>query len=110
MTWLLVLAVGAGSFLFRVAPLLLLGRVPLGPRAEGAVRHAGLAAISALVVVGTRQVATGTATVPALAAVLVGVVASARRASMVVRLLVYGGATYAGALLVVELSTHWFVQ
>ena len=53
--------------------------------------------------------ATGTATVPALAAVLVGVVASARRASMV-RLLVYGGATYAGALLVVELSTHWFVQ
>ena len=109
MTWLVILAVGAGSFLFRVAPLLLLGRVPLGPRAEGAVRHAGLAAITALVVVGTRQVATGTATVPALAAVLVGVVASARRASMV-RLLVYGGATYAGALLVVELSTHWFVR
>ena len=109
MTWLVILAVGAGSFLFRVAPLLLLGRVPLGPRAEGAVRHAGLAAVTALVVVGTRQAATGTATVPALAAVLVGVVAAARRASML-RLLVYGGATYAGALLVVELATRGVAQ
>ena len=109
MTWLVILAVGAGSFLFRVTPLLLLGRVPLGPRAEGAVRHAGLAAITALVVLGTRQAATGAATIPALAAVLVGVVAAARRASMP-RLLAYGGATFAGALLVVDLFTRWFAH
>jgi branched-subunit amino acid transport protein len=102
MIWLVVLAVGAGSFVFRVAPFLLLVRAPLGPRAESAIRHAGLAAITALIVVGTRQAATGGVALPALAAVAVGAVAAARRAS-ILRLLLYGGGTYAGAVLVAGL-------
>jgi branched-subunit amino acid transport protein len=102
MIWLVILAVGAGSFVFRVAPFLLLGRAPLGPRAESAIRHAGLAAITALIMVGTRQAAAGGAILPTLAAVTVGVVAAARRAS-ILRLLLYGGGTYAGAVLVVGL-------
>ena len=85
MTWLVILAVGAGSFLFRVAPLLLLGRVPLGPRAEGAVRHAGLAAVD------QQPQHRGTA----------------RRGDDADE---HGGATYAGALLAVELSTRWFAH
>lgn len=100
--WLVVLAVGAGSYLFRVLPLLLLGRVPFGPRAEAAIRRGGLAAITALVVVSTRQAAAGDAALPVLLAVGAGAVVAARGASMV-RLLLYGGATYAGALLVTGL-------
>jgi branched-subunit amino acid transport protein len=101
-TWLVVLAVGAGSFLFRVAPLLVLPRIPFGERADRVVRHAGTAAITALIAVSTRHGATGSATVPTVLAVAVGVVLAARGASML-RLLAGGGGVYAASAIVTSL-------
>ena len=102
MTWVVVLAVGAGSFAFRLGPLLLLQRLSLTPRADGVIRHAGIAAITALIVVSTRSNATGMALVPTVLAVAAGVVLAARRASML-RLVVHGGGVYFCAQLVIGL-------
>ena len=78
MTWVVVLAVGAGSFVFRLGPLLLLQRISLTERADRVLRHAGNAAITALIVVSTKNSATGTAAMPTLLAVAAGVVLAAR--------------------------------
>jgi branched-subunit amino acid transport protein len=102
MTWVVVLAVGAGSFVFRLGPLLLLQRISLTERAGGVLRHAGNAAITALIVVSTKNGATGTAALPTLLAVAAGVVLAARGVSMV-RLVVCGGGIYACSLIVVDL-------
>jgi branched-subunit amino acid transport protein len=98
MTWIVMVAVGVGSYLFRVGPLLVLQRVSLSDRADQLIRHAGTAAITALIVLSTKQSATGSATVPTVLAVSVAVVLAARRASML-RLLTIGGAIYAGSLI-----------
>lgn len=45
MTWVVILAVGAGSFVFRLTPLLVFERVSLGPRGDLIIRNAGTAAI-----------------------------------------------------------------
>ncbi len=102
MTWVVVLAIGAGSFVFRLGPLLLLQRISLADRADRVIRHAGTAAITALIVVSTKNSATGTAAMPTLLAVAAGVVLAARGASML-RLVVYGGGIYACSLMVVSL-------
>lgn len=102
MTWLVILAVGAGSFAFRAGPLLLLQRKPLGDAGDRVIRHAGAAAITALIALATRQSATGGTVVPTVLAVAVAVVLAARDASMV-RLLVCGGAIYAGSAIVIDL-------
>ena len=102
MTWVVVLAVGAGSFLFRAGPLLALQRTQLGPRADRVIRHGGLAAVTALIATSTRRSATGDVTVPTLVAVAVGVVLGVRGASMV-RLLVIGGAAYVASDIVAAL-------
>lgn len=102
MTWVVVLAVGAGSFVFRLGPLLLLQRISLTERADRAIRHAGNAAITALIVVSTKESATGTAALPTMLAVVTGVVLAARGLSML-RLVVCGGGVYACSLLVVDL-------
>jgi branched-subunit amino acid transport protein len=100
--WVVVLAVGAGSFLFRVGPLLALRRTPLGERADRVVRHGGTAAITALIAVSTRRAATGSATVPTLLAAAVGIALAARGASMP-RLLACGGGAYAASAMVIAL-------
>jgi branched-subunit amino acid transport protein len=105
MTWAVIVAVGLGSFVFRVGPLLLLERVSLGERGDRLVRHAGTSAITALIVVSTRTAATGNATVPAVVAVAVATVLAARGASML-RLLILGGGVYVGALVVAGLLTR----
>jgi branched-subunit amino acid transport protein len=102
MTWLVIVAVGLGSFVFRVGPQLLVERVTLSERSDRLVRDGGAAAITALIVVSTRQSASGNATVPTVLAVAVGVVLAARGASML-RLLVCGGSVYACATLVTGL-------
>jgi branched-subunit amino acid transport protein len=101
-TWVVVLAVGAGSFVFRLAPLLLLQRISLTERADRLIRHAGTAAITALIVGSTKNSATGTAAIPTLLAVAAGVVLAAGGVSML-RLVVYGGGIWASSLLVVDL-------
>jgi branched-subunit amino acid transport protein len=101
-TWVVVLAVGAGSFVFRLGPLLLLQRISLTGRADRVIRHAGTAAITALIVVSTKSSATGTGAIPTLLAVAAGVVLAARGVSLL-RLVVCGGGIYACSLLVVDL-------
>jgi len=104
MTWVVIVAVGLGSFAFRLGPLLLFQRISLSERGDRLVRQAGTSAIVALIVVSARTGATGTAVVPTLAAVGAGTVLAARGASMV-RILVCGGGIYAAAALVAGLAT-----
>jgi branched-subunit amino acid transport protein len=105
MTWLAIVAVGLGSFAFRLGPLLLFQRISLSERGDRLVRQAGLSAIVALIVVSTRNEATGRVAVPTILAVAVGTVLAARGASMV-RLLVWGGGVYAGSVVVAGLLVH----
>jgi branched-subunit amino acid transport protein len=102
MTWLVILAVGAGSFLFRLGPLLAFQRIVLTERGDRVIRHAGMAAITALITVSTKHSATGNAVAPTVLAVAAAVVLAARGASML-RLLVWGGGIYAGTVIAIEL-------
>jgi hypothetical protein len=97
-TWLVVLAVGAGSYLLRLGPLLLLERARPSEGLERGIRHGGLAAVAALVALSTRDAATSGSPVGALAAVGVAVVLAARKAPMH-HLLAAGGAVYALAVI-----------
>ena len=99
MTWVVILAVGLGSFAFRLGPLLLFQRVSLSERGDRLVRQAGTSAIVALIVVSARNEAAGDAVVPTILAVAVGTVLAARGASMV-RILACGGGAYAAATLI----------
>jgi branched chain amino acid efflux pump len=101
-TWIVVLAVGLGSYLFRVGPLLALQRITLSPRAEQVIRHAGTAAITALVVVAGKQSAAGGSALPTILALAAGVGLACRGASMA-RILVIGSALYAGVVVVTGL-------
>jgi branched-subunit amino acid transport protein len=101
-TWVVVVAVGLGSFAFRLGPLLLFQRITLSERGERLVRHAGASAIVALIVVSTKNGASGTATVPTVVAVAVAAVLAARGATML-RLLVCGGGIYACSVVVADL-------
>jgi len=101
-TWLVMLAVGAGSFVFRVGPQLLFQRSSLSERADRVIRQAGIAAITALIVVSTKSTATGSATVPTLAALVAAIALAAHGASMI-RLLFVGGGIYAASVIAVSL-------
>jgi branched-subunit amino acid transport protein len=92
-TWIVVLAVGAGSFLFRVGPLLLLERKPLGATSDRMIRHAGTAAITGLIAMSTAHSASSGHALAALLAVAVALGLAARRASML-RTVLCGGAVY----------------
>ena len=105
MTWVVILAVGLGSFAFRLGPLLLFQRVSLSERGDRLVRQAGTSAIVALIVVSARNEAVGDAVVPTLLAVAVGTVLATRGASMVL-ILAGGGAAYAAATLIGGLAWH----
>jgi branched-subunit amino acid transport protein len=96
MTWVVIVAVGLGSFAFRLGPLLLFQKVTLSERGDRLIRDGGTAAIAALIAVSARQTASGNVTVPTILALAAAVVLAARGASMFL-LLVCGGATYAGA-------------
>ena len=102
MTWVVILAVGAGSFVFRLTPLLVFERVSLGPRGDLIIRNAGTAAITALVVASTKHNASGAAAVPTLLAIAAATVLAARGASMI-RLLIFGGGIYACSIIVADL-------
>jgi branched-subunit amino acid transport protein len=101
-TWIVILAVGLGSLAFRLGPMMLLQRVTLPESGDRAIRHAGTAAISALIAISAKQTATGSAVIPTVLAVAAAVVLAARGASMLL-LLICGGAIYAGSVLVVSL-------
>ena len=94
MTWVVILAVGVGSYLFRVGPQLLLERTSLSANGDQLIRNAGTAALTALIVAATKQSATGNALVPTVLAVAVAALLAARGQSML-RVLLGGGAVYA---------------
>lgn len=90
-TLLAVLAVAAGSFVLRFAPLVVAGAAP----SEGLQRvatHAGTAALAGLVVAGlTRHGSTGSAGgLPALLVAAAGAAVVARRRRSLVAVLVAG--------------------
>ena len=94
MTWVVILAVGLGSYILRVGPQLLFERTSLSANGDQLIRNAGTAALTALIVVSTKQSATGNAPVPTVLAVAVAVVVAVRGGSML-RLLLCGGGVYA---------------
>jgi branched-subunit amino acid transport protein len=102
MMWVVILGVGLGSYAFRLGPLLLFRRVSLTERGERLLRNAGTSAIVALIVVSTKNGASGTATVPTVLAVGVATVLAARGATML-RLLVCGGGIYACSIVAADL-------
>jgi branched-subunit amino acid transport protein len=70
-TWLVMAAVGLGSYVLRALPVVLDARWLRSPRVEQAIAHAGTAALAALIAVGLRHSATSitdTVTVGAAAA------------------------------------------
>ena len=105
MTWVVILAVGAGSYAFRLVPVLALQKVTMSERGERFIRHAGIAAITALIATSVKQDATGSALAPTLLAMMAAVVLAARGASMML-LLACGGGIYAGTVIVM----HWVAR
>lgn len=96
--WIAVLAIGAGSYLFRFVPLVALANRALPPTVDRALRHAGTAALAALIGSSLTQHRSsyGTAAAIAFVAALgVGVALSVRRRPLPLVLLC-GLATYAG--------------
>lgn len=99
MTWAAMLLTGAGSYLFRVLPLLVLPRVTLPPRVYHAVRHAGVAAIAALLVSSLTGGAASGDLGPTLVAVATASVVAARGAAML-RAVSLAGLSYVAVLIV----------
>lgn len=99
--WVVVLAVGAVSLAIRALPLMASEAINLGPRTETALRHAGIGAMTALLV--SALVAHGvTSTHPDVAilvAVGIGAALAWRRSSMM-RVVVVGTACYAAVTVV----------
>ncbi len=101
MMWLAILGVGLGSYLLRVIPLVVLPRVSVPPSFDRVVRHAGLAAITALLVASISGQAGPAISVRRLVAVPVASALAIRGASMLYVVLV-GGLVYVAVLLGVE--------
>jgi branched-subunit amino acid transport protein len=101
-TWIAILAVGAVSYVFRAAPLLVLGRMRLSDRVDRVVRHAGSAALTALLVGTVLHGGDAGTSTAILAATATGLIVAVRGASML-RVVLAGGFTYA-AIAVVEAS------
>jgi branched-subunit amino acid transport protein len=99
-TWLVITAVGVGSYVLRALPVVLDARWLRAPRVEQAIAQAGTAALAALIAVGLGHSASSltdaaTAGVAAATALLVAV-----RGAPLHRVLVAGGLGYASAMAV----------
>jgi len=84
-TWIAVACVGLGSYALRLLPVLVGGRVRRPGRVDRAIDHAGLAALTALVVAGVQDHDGGGrpgATLWAVAAVIAGTAVARRGGSM----------------------------
>ena len=102
-TWAVILAVGIGSFVLRVTPLLVLQRATLSGSVDRIIRHAGLAAIAGLIAVSVRHAATGSSVIPTLLAVTIGTALAIRARSML-WIIGIGGGIYAGASIVLGIA------
>jgi branched-subunit amino acid transport protein len=103
-TWLVIIAVGAGSYVFRALPVLVDARWLRSARFEQTVGYAGTAALAALIATGFRGSATSLTTgiaVAAAAAVAVGV---AVRSRSMYGIMLAGASAYAAIM-----GTAWLV-
>lgn len=89
--WAVVLAVGVGSYLLRVVPLLMTGR--LTGAVERGLGHAGTAALTGLVVTDVASIGPSPLLIAALAAAAAGTVVAWRGGSML-RVVVVGVAVH----------------
>jgi branched-subunit amino acid transport protein len=107
MTLFAMVLVGLGSYVLRVTPVFVLPRLHLSPRVDRTIRHAGVAALTSLVVSAlAHRDATGDLG-PSLLAVVTGLAIAARGASMA-KVVAAGGAVYVGAALVAAaVSIHF---
>jgi branched-subunit amino acid transport protein len=94
-TWLVILAVGAGSYALRVLPLLLDGRWPTAPAFERAMAHAGTAGLAALAAVAFDHEATTPRALAGLAVAAVAALVIAVRGGSMLRVMVAGAGAYA---------------
>jgi branched-subunit amino acid transport protein len=100
-TFLAMVAVGLVSYAFRAVPLVVLDRVRVGERTERVVRHAGAAAMTALLVGSIGRGTTGVRP-EVLVATGVALLLAVRGASML-RIVLAGSAVYALVLAVAGL-------
>jgi branched-subunit amino acid transport protein len=96
LTWWAVLLSGAAAYACRLLPLLGADRVRLGPRAAAGLRHAGVGALTALVVLAVLPAGAAGPPLPLLAGVAVGALLALRGWSMV-WLVLAGGAVVLAA-------------
>jgi branched-subunit amino acid transport protein len=102
-TWIAVIMVGAGSYLFRYAPVVALHRVSVPPLVERALSYAGASAMTAMLVsalVHHGRTTSVVASVGAVCAVLVAGAVAMRKRSF--GLVVLAGLGTYGAALVIE--------
>jgi branched-subunit amino acid transport protein len=103
-TWLVILAVGLGSYVLRALPTVLGERWTGAPAFERAVAHAGTAAIAALIAGSVRRdAADAGALAMTVAALLVAAVVAWRGASLP-RVLLAGGATYGSLVALIAVA------
>ena len=70
--WIAIIAVGLGSYGMRVGPLLLRNHFDPPPVVDELIRHAGIAAVTALLVTSSLRVVDRGPLVPVVAALAVG--------------------------------------
>jgi branched-subunit amino acid transport protein len=100
-TWLVILAVGVGSYGLRVGPLLVRNRSQVSARFDHVIRLAGTAALTSLVMTSSIRAGEGGGSwLPVLVALGLGLVVAARGGSML-RIVAVGLAAYALVELVV---------
>jgi branched-subunit amino acid transport protein len=97
-TWLVVLAVGAGSFVLRAVPLLLGSRWVPTPRAERTMAYAGTAAVAALTVSAMRRGAPAAGEILGIATAAAVALPLAVRGASMVRVLLTGSGAYVAVL------------
>lgn len=105
MTWLVMLAVGVGSYVLRALPVFAGERVLASPAVERIIGYAGTAALAALVTTGLRAVPDSTG--QGLLTLAVGAAAltiAVRRGSML-RVLFAGTCVYAAGSVAMLLFT-----
>jgi len=94
-TWVVIIAVGIGSYLLRVLPLFVGSKYLTSPRAERIIANAGAAALAALIITGfQRSAATSTDVIPTWVCAAAALAAAVKGWSMQ-RVLLVGAVTYA---------------
>ena len=100
--WVAVVVAGLGSYALRVLPLLAGDRVHLSERAQAGLRHAGMGAITALLVlgvVGVLRPGSGLHLMPVVVALVAATVSALLGRSMLMTVVI-GTAAFAVASLV----------